>query len=205
MRFIILILTSIALFSCKKGTAEFHIKGQVSDDTFSGALTGATLRLYKIEAGSLNESLIKSAVIDNSGAYSFTFERDKAESYRLELSKSNYFSVTKEIAFSSLTTEEDNIVNISSTAKSWVDLHFVHNNGLASDELTFIKQEGKQDCDECCGTSSVTLIGNIDTTIRCINDGNTTYSFLWTYNNGSPAIESITTTPFDTVELLLNY
>ena len=205
MRYFLITFIVISLLGCKKGNAEFLLKGQVTDETFSGALSGATLRLYEVEAGSLNESLIKSVIIDNSGAYSFTFERSKAESYRLELSKPNYFTVRKDISFSSLSTEEDNIVSISSTAKSWVDLHFVHNNGQASDVFTYTKQEGKQGCVECCAITTVTLTGNVDTTIRCINDGNTTYSYLWTFNNGGYTIESITTTPFDTVELLLNY
>ncbi|MBL4862063.1 MAG: carboxypeptidase regulatory-like domain-containing protein [Crocinitomicaceae bacterium] len=142
---------SLCLFlcvACKKGKADFTLKGSVSDNTFSTALTGATIKIYEIEAGGGETNLLASSTINSDGNYSFTFPRNKAESYRVEIRKNAYFEQDIEIPFSNLTIEEDNVRNFSSTAKSWVKLRFT---STGANNLKYVKQEGKVDCSECCG------------------------------------------------------
>ena len=89
------------------------------------------------------ETLITSTNANSDGDYSFTFDRDKSKKYILKISKNNYFTNEKIILFSSLTIEEENIRNYSTSAKSWVKLHFKNIDPKAEDQLRDIMQEGK--------------------------------------------------------------
>ncbi len=202
----ILSLVIVTITSCKKKEVHFVIKGTITDNSFNTPLTNVTAYLFKIPAGTSQEELVTSTTLSSSGEYSFSILRDKTTSFIVKIEKINYFPIEGAINFSDLTTDHDNVYNFSTTAKSWVNLHFNNSNGISTDELTFTKQSGKVGCAECCTSGEVTLSGAIDTNIYCINDGNSTYSYLYfvtgTSNSG---IRQIATVPFDTVELYLQY
>lgn len=196
----------IIVIACKKKTAHFVIKGTVTDESFSSGLTDAIAYLFKVDASTSQEEQIASSVLTSNGEYSFDIVRDKSTAFIIRVDKSNYFPIEQQVNFSNLSVENDNIYNLSTTAKSWVNLHFKNLNPQSTDELTYTKQQGKNDCSECCGKSEVSLKGSIDTNIYCINDGNTTYSYLYfVTGTTNSAIKQITTIPFDTVELYLAY
>lgn len=207
IKYIFLLLFGFLTFiSCKKKEVYFIIKGTVTDNTFGLPLTDATANLYKITAGTNQEEFVKSISITSNGGFSFNTLRDKATTFIIRIDKTNYFPIEETINFSDLKTDSDNVYNLKTTTKSWVNLHFNNSNGVTTDELTFTKQSGKVGCEECCAASELRLSGAIDTNIYCINDGNTVYSYLYfvtgTSNSG---IRQITTVPFDTVELYLQY
>ena len=206
MRLLYIILCATMLFSCKKGSSNFTIKGTITDTTFNQALSGATLSLYQVPSGTNNSVLISSTTVAADGSYSFTFKRDKMDKYILTVAKNNYFSLSETITFSSLSIEEDNVRNYSTTAMAWVKLHFFNLNPSDLDELDYTKQQGKQTCSGCCPTTEQHLYGAIDTSIYCINDANTVYSYLYSvYGTTDQGIMSVTTTAFDTTELYLSY
>lgn len=201
----ILIISSV-LFSCKKGKADFILSGQISDLTFNQNLSGATIKLYQVKIGTSNEELIGTASIGNDGKYSFKFPRDQMEKYLLKVTKNNYFEIEETIYFSDLTTKEDNVRNFGTTAKSWVKLTFKNNNPLPDDHFRYIKQEGKENCTECCSAEEQNYYGALDTAIYCINDGNTYYSYYyWVVGTANQGIKAVNTSAFDTVELNLTY
>lgn len=207
MRQIIKILILLLLIlSCKKGKGEFILKGSVQDNTFNTSLSGATVKLFQVPIGTTDMILIGTTTISSDGNYEFSFSREKMERYVIRVTRQNYFQIEEDIYFSSLSLENENIRNYSTTAKSWVKLRFVNLSPSASDVLGYIKQDGKQDCAECCSKDQQYLYGVIDTAIFCINDANTPYSYFYyvsgTSNNG---IKSVITTAFDTTELLLQY
>ncbi len=200
------ICTGLSLTACKKKELEFTIRGTVTDATFQQGLSGATVKLYKQTISSSAETLIQTTNTDGSGAYSFTFKRDQSESYRVEIQKNNYFDGGGEILFSSLSTEDDNIRNYSTTAKSWVRLVFQNVAPAGpSDEIIFSPSQGKTGCAECCTSAARTLTGVVDTFFVCINDGNATYSYSYNVSGSGSGTESIVTVPFDTVELVKQY
>ena len=134
------------------------------------------------------------------------FSRNKAESYVISVRKGGYFDIDKTVSFSELSIKEDNVVHLSTTAKSWVKLRFINTNPSPTDHLRYLKQKGKINCEECCSADEQNLIGNSDTTIYCINDGNATYSYnYWVLGTTISGSKSVTTNAFDTTELLLNY
>ncbi len=207
MRFSFLFILSISLLiSCSKKKAEFTIKGTVSDATFSNSLQGALVRLYQIPVGSTDEQLIGTYSTDAQGNYSFSFAREKMEKYLMKIEKNLYFSQEEIVYFSELSLEEDYIRNSSTTAMSWAKLTFVNDNPSPSDHLQFIKQNGKANCAECCPITYQDYYGALDTSIYCINDGNTNYSYLyWVLGTSNQGTQNVFTTAFDTVEVVLNY
>lgn len=204
MRFLLLVLVAVlvALPSCKKGKADFTLKGVITDSTFDTPLTGGKVYLYEVEAGGGATNLIGSATIGSDGTYSFTFPRNAVESYTVVIEKNGYFEVEASIPLSDMTIEEDNVYNFATTAKSWAALRFVTNDPLGA--LTYTKQSGKTNCLECCANESKTIYGAIDTIIYCPNDGNTTYSYSYS-TNGIFGIKQATTTAFDTTTITLSY
>lgn len=194
------------IFSCNKGKGEFVLTGQIQDETFDQPLSGATVKLYQVPVGTSQLTLIGSQSTDLDGKYHFTFSRDKMEKYILKVSKNNYFDMERSIYFSSLTLEEENIRNYGTTAKAWVKIHLLNQNPQLGDQLIYIKQQGKSECEECCTGGTHYFNGAIDTTFYCINDGNTTYSFLYSISGTSnSAILDVITSPFDTAEIYLPY
>lgn len=202
-----LALVILLAVSCKKKEIDFTLKGTVTDATFGGGLQGATVKLTKVPAASGAYVVVGNATLGADGSYSFTFERDKAEKYILEISKDRYFGIQHTVNFSEFSTEEPLVKNFSTNAKSWVKLRFVNVSPAAnSDVLKFNKQEGKTGCPECCTTDAHYLYGIVDTTFTCVNNGNTTYSYYYNVQ-GTPVqgIESVVTVPFDTVTIFKEY
>lgn len=194
-------------FGCKKkGKADFTLKGVITDGTFTTPLANADVFLYETIAGQSTSSLIGQTTTNSFGEYSFTFPRNSAESYYLSSSKQDYFPLEKTIYFSDLTIEEDNIRDYTTTALSWVRLRFINQSPNVSDVLQYSRQIGKINCSTCCSAGVNYLNGAIDTSIYCVNDGNTTYQYQYsvagTTNNG---VKSATTVAFDTTEIFLQY
>ncbi len=194
------------LSSCSKKNAGFTVKGSVNDATFSQSLQGATVKLYQIPVGSTDEQLIGTCTTDSQGNYSFSFPREKMEKYRLTITKNLYFSKEEVIYFSELSLEEDYIRNSSTSAMAWAKLTFHNQNPSGADHFQYIKQNGKANCPECCPTTYQDYYGSLDTSIYCINDGNTNYSYLyWVLGTSTQGTQTVYTTAFDTVEVVLNY
>lgn len=202
----ILLITSAFLSGCKKGKSDFTLTGIVNDTTFDQPLSGTTVKLYEVEAGGGNQTLLGSVSVGSDGKYSFTFPRNKVENYILSIQKNQYFDNQIIIPFSSMTIKEDNVRDISTTAKSWAKITLLNINPQASDHLAIVKQQGKNDCTECCSMEQVDFYGAIDTSFYCANDGNTTYQFFYQLVGTSiQGLKTGTTVAFDTTEIILQY
>lgn len=206
MRFILACFIFGLIISCEKGTGNFTIKGTITDATNQSGLQGAEIKIYKVPIASTQEILISTAVIGSDGSYTFTFPREKMERYVLHVDKVNYFELTEDIYYSSLSLKNDNVRNYSTKAKAWIALHFINSNPQATDHLQYIKQDGLQGCTACCPNSEQNYFGALDTTIYCINNGNEIYSvYYWVLNSSNQGLLSAVTTAFDTTEIILNY
>ncbi len=205
MRFFYLLLF-ICSVSCSKKISKYTLSGTIRDSSLDENLSNATISIYKKLQGNSFETLIGTSSTNSQGQYSFTFDRDKSEKYILKISKDKYFSTEETILFTSLTIEGNNIRNYSTTAKSWVKLHFKNIDAKPEDQLRYMKQEGKVSCDECCPIDYQYIYGSADTSIYCINDGNTSYSYIYAViGTSNQAIKSVKTIPFDTTEIYLEY
>lgn len=200
--FILLLLAAFSFSACKKGKANFTLKGVISDSTFSTGLSGAKVDIYEVMAGGSDANLLGTQTLGSDGSYSFTFPRNAAESYIIQIRKDNYFDQNIVLPFSELTIEEDNVRNYSTTAKAWAGLHFVTTN--SSSVLKFTRQQGKSGCDECCLPGETVISGAIDTILYCPNDGNSIYSYSYVAN-GVFGVKQVTTVAFDTSYVTLTY
>ena len=207
MKFIpILSLAILMLFSCKKGAGTFTLKGKISDLTFNSGLDSAELKLYKVPVGSPTEILIETITLGADGSYSFEFPRERMEKYILRVTKNSYFTIDETIYYSDLSIENENVRNYVTTAKSWVELRFLNTNPLANDQFRYTKQEGYQGCAECCPSTEQIYFGALDTSIYCINKGNTIYSIYYNViGTNNQGIKQVTTVPFDTTQIYFSY
>jgi 5-hydroxyisourate hydrolase-like protein (transthyretin family) len=203
--FVFISIVFLGFSSCKKGKAEVTLKGVVTDTSFGLPLSGASIEIYQVESGSSDE-LIGQSTTNANGEYSFVFDRDQTESYRITSSKANYYDLDESISFSDITIEEDNVYNFSTTAKSWVSLNFTNSGGVSTDQLKYIKQSGKSGCGTCCPDDPQFLNGLIDTTIIYANDGNSLFSYQYfVVGTSDQGLKSATTTAFDTTAINLVY
>lgn len=199
-------LVLLLLFRCNKGAGTFTLEGVITDASFNQPLAGAEVSLYGIAAGNNQYAMIASAVTGADGKYSFTFDRTRTEKYTLYVKKNLYFEQEEEVYYSQLKLKETNIRNISTTAKSWVEIKIFNNNAANNDHLQFLRQQGKTGCSECCFSGTNHLYGFQDTSIFCINDGNSLYSIEYAvFGTSNTGILGVTTTPFDTTVLNLTY
>lgn len=201
------LLVLLAFGSCKKKNITYVVEGTVTDNSFSQPLSGATVSLYKASGSTfIQGTLLESTTTGSDGKYHFEIERDKTEAYVIVIEKNNYFGTSANFTQEGLDAENSNTRNFGLYAKSWVKLRFTNLNPAPTDQLKYIRQSGKSDCEECCPGGDQFLYGAVDTAIYCINDGNTTYSYYyWVLNTQVNGPKSIVTVPFDTVELVLNY
>jgi hypothetical protein len=194
------------LSACDKGAGEFSISGTINDGTFQTSLVGAEIALYKIPLASNNEQFIESQTIGSDGKYHFTVPRERMEKYILRITKNLYFPIEKTIYFSELKLKEENIIDLVTWAQSWVELKFINQNPLSMDHFRYIKQAGYASCAECCPSTEQDFYGAVDTSIYCVNKGNTIYSLLyWVLNTPNQGYLEANTTAFDTTQIYLNY
>jgi hypothetical protein len=204
--FIFLIAISLTLLSCKKGAGTFTLKGQINDLTFNSPLSDTWIKLYKVPIGTSNLIIQDSLLLNQDGQYQFSFPREQIEKYVIKISKPGYFEINEDIYFSSLTLENDNLRNFETKAKAWVGITLLNENPEPNDILTYIKQDGLQDCTECCPSNEQVFYGELDTTIFCINNGNENYSIFYNVQ-GTTIVDIISqsTPPFDTAYINITY
>lgn len=208
-KLISLFITTLLLgvFGCKKQTPTFQISGTLSEKSLNSVLSGATITFYKIKAGTSTITKIASTQTNSDGTYSIEFDRDQSESYYAIAEKENYFDSELSILFEGLKVGEENTINFDIYAKSWVKIRLENLTPETNDYITISKQEGKKNCIECCDFFEQTIT-NTDTIFYCINNGNSSYSILYTSfgdNQVKTAIKGITTSSFDTTELYISF
>ncbi|PHR46688.1 MAG: hypothetical protein COA32_09395 [Fluviicola sp.] len=202
-----ILLLIIFISSCKKDELSFTIKGQVSDLTLSGNLSGATVKLYSFPLGSTLGVFENSVSTDAQGNYSFELEHDKYEKIQLVLEKGDYFEIIDDISFSNLSTTDDNVLNYGMEAKAWTKFIIKNQQPTsAQDEFKLFKNSGKIDCAECCNNGYTYYYGAVDTVVYCANGGNRYMSFFyWVNGNEDNGNDSVYNTPFDTTSYEFYY
>lgn len=194
------------LFSCKKSSGDFTIKGKITDNTFNKGLNDATIELYKVQVATNNKIFVASQTLGSDGSYSFTFPREQIEKYIIQVKKNLYFPIESMVYYSELELGKETIRDYSTGAKSWVELRFLNNNPNTNDHFRYIKQEGYSGCATCCPTTEQNYYGALDTSLYCINQGNTPYSiYYWVIGTSTQGLEKVTTTPFDTSLIFIQY
>jgi hypothetical protein len=207
-----LFLSSFCVFlstiSCKRGVASFTLSGIITDDSFQQGLVGAEVKLYKVPIGTSTKILIDSLILGIDGKYEFNFPRDKSEKFILTASKNNYFEITDDIPFSSLTPSTNNTRNYNTKAMSWVEMRFVNSSILPNETFRFMKTSENSNCEECCPGGLIDLVEQSYYSRTCVNNANSLFSLdYWIINGNSSQYghKEVTPAPFDTSLILVNY
>ncbi|MEY4804153.1 MAG: hypothetical protein RL331_672 [Bacteroidota bacterium] len=205
-RLLTILCLSYMLLGCEKGTGSFVFTGTVSDLTFKQGLEGAQIKLYKVPIGTSDEIFVQNITLSSTGAYKFEVPRERMERYILRVQKDLYFPIEKEVYYSELSIQSDNIFDLNTKAQSWAKIHFKNLNPNPTDHFRYIKQEGLAACASCCPSTTQDFYGPLDTTFYCLNNGNTTYSlFYWEMNTSNNGQKSTFTTAFDTTLIEVIY
>ncbi|MFN5981824.1 MAG: carboxypeptidase-like regulatory domain-containing protein, partial [Fluviicola sp.] len=110
--FVSSLIVVLLSFSCKKNI-DYTIKGQITDSSLGGNLSGATVELYSYSKGSVTGELMQTTQTDSQGNYSFTFDRDRYDKLEVKIVKANYFTDSKTVLFSELSNKEDYIIDLN--------------------------------------------------------------------------------------------
>ena len=197
---------SYMLLGCEKGTGSFVFTGTVSDLTFNQGLEGAQIKLYKVPIGTSDEIFVQNITLSSTGTYKFEVPRERMERYILRVQKDLYFPIEKEVYYSELSIQSDNMFDLTTNAQSGATIHFKNLNPHPPDHFRYIKQEGLAACASCCPSTTQDFYGALDTTFYCLNNGNTTYSlFYWEMNTPNNGQKSTFTTAFDTTLIEVIY
>jgi len=194
---------AIVSFACKKGQSDLSLTLTLSNSSYGGMVEGAIITVKKVISGSGEVVSVGSFTSNSSGQFSFTTKRDKFDYLIVNIEKQHYFSREEKIFMSDLNANDVNSIGYALTAKSWAAIHL---KSTGASTINIQKNGGKSDCAECCPSTMQYFSGPIDTTLYCINDANTMYSFVYFINGGASSGEKSAITNFaDTTELLLEF
>ena len=175
---VLIILGTIGLSStvqgCKKKVVVYTVKGKLTDNSFNKGLAGVQLRVDINAAGSSLNVKHTDLTTDASGNYSFEIERSRFTKIIISGVPDNYFEFEKSIFLDELDADNENTLDLETTAKSWVRLVFDNSDGTENDEIRYIRTAGKKDCTDCCLEGQKQVFGNGVQTEICINDGEKT-------------------------------
>lgn len=204
----LLFLSFIIFLSCKNDEPlTFTLKGSVKDGVTNEFLNDGKVSVYSIPASSNVLKFEGSTTIASNGSYEITIDRDQYTGIEIVIDKPGYFESVKKVKFSELNATEDNIVPLTSTAKSWIRFN-VKNilNPSSNDEFKFLKNYGKLNCTECCENGYTFFYGEVDTNIICINDGDDYFGYYyWVNGNQIFVSDSVQTPKFDTLVINVEY
>lgn len=189
--------------SCKKKDIKYTINGTVTDLSFNTPLANATITISTSSISSPSEIVKATLTTDASGYFEYELDREKIQNVRISVNKMNYFSDGTLTTLDNLSLDNDNVFNYNVYAKSWVRLHFVSD---GTKDLKYYKLTGKNNCEECCPTGEMHMVNAVDSSVICINNGNSPYKIYYEVVGGSNHGEmEVITAPFQTTEILINY
>ena len=178
-------LIFITIFSCKRKEEHIFVIGQTYDNEQNVPIQNVKVVLYgrKIESGSWSSTYTKlgSDVSDAQGSYSIDIENIKASDFKIELTKDNYYSHAVEYKTDDI-SKGNNVFNFGLHSIAFVKLYIKNSNPATNQDLFTYKK--------CKTYGAFNLI--IKYTVRKNNE-------IKEY------VDSVLTTPFDTITHNINY
>jgi hypothetical protein len=178
------ILAVFVLTSCKKNKDEIEISGRVFDSSNNQYLADAKVKLggNGVQSGVYTPGFtdIASVQTDANGNFSFTVKKDKSDSFRLTVSKDQYFPQVFEFSsavFSQSSTFTKDI-EMPATGTLQVRIRNAYPDDY-DDKIVFYFSNSDLVCLECCTNTHRTGNGpTFDTTITCKFYGNSNIVLL---------------------------
>jgi hypothetical protein len=206
----LLVLLVAVVSSCKKEPIQYVFEGTVTESVSNSALGGVDVtvsqRVYDGNVASSFFNTAGSSTTASAGTYHINFDREKVVEFKIELTKDGYFEQEEIIVSGDIVPEDPNIYDYTMEPKSWIRFNLMNFGGLTTDDFTMIHFNFREACDGCTTNGYFHYYGQVDSTFTFTTTGGvyTRYSYL---NPGATMYnhDSVYTTPFDTVDVNINY
>lgn len=207
-----LLLIAVLYFnSCKKNDPiQYTFGGIVTESVNHSALEGVSVtisqRVYNDNVASSFFNTAGTATTSGDGTYEISFDREKVIEFKIRMMKSGYFSSESIISSSEVSTDETKIVNEELEPQAWIKVHLKNIGGVSTDIFTMIHYNFRENCDGCSTNDYHYFEGIVDSTFTITTTGG--FYTKFSYKNPGAASyiqDSVYTTPFDTVEVNINY
>ena len=210
-----LMCSMLLLNSCKKEdqTPDLTIAGKILDSTTGAAVGSASVRLSQkvVSEGTFSSIFQPIATVNSSssGRFEFTFPREAATEYRLEVEKDNFFNRTIYINPDNVTIGSAYTSNVGIAPMAWAKWVLFNQNPVASDdEVSFQYLNANFSC-ACCTNEESSFMGmNVNESGKCLLEGNFNLKYRYTVHKDTlnlSVIDSVVCAPFDTTFITINY
>lgn len=202
--FLFLGISMMLIASCKKNNITYTFSGQVTTSETGSGLSGVDINVYQVifssSAANSNFQFAGSTITDASGNYTVTIDREKVIDFKLNMDKDGYFKKDFIIPSSDVTTDEENIWNHEMDPESWVVFNITNGTPVVDDQLTFVKYNFREDCQDCGTNEYLYFEGEVDTTLKYRTTGGVYARFSYKDELSSTIVfDSVLTVPSDTV------
>lgn len=213
--FTIIIFLSLFFVTCKKNKDNIiEFQGNVTLSGSSAPAVGVTVKLQFQDVNNNTFSNVyrtaATAVTDNNGNFTMSFENPSALNYKWVLSSSSYFGFETNQDPSQISNSEINTKNFTISPVSYFSMR-IKNDFMTSSSDSILYQNASESygCSTCCSNDILTFTGaSVDTTFICKRVGGTFIKFSWFVTLGSttmPYQDSVICQPFDTTFYTISY
>ena len=207
---IIILILSLS-HSCKKDEDKNTVSGNVTNSISGNSISSGTAFLYgqKVSSGTWNASytLLGQSSIEG-GSFKIEIDVENITSYRLDISKTNFFK--KEVFYTS-DNFTDNSLNSNYSIDPSADVTIIVNNTSpknSDDYLKYTIKQGYAEYDDACGESREFHGQTVTDTSVCkvIGDQEVTFSIVWEKDNdgGTKEVKKYCASGENT-EIIINY
>jgi len=217
MKYILnIFLAACLLFvTCKKNKDNtIVVEGNVTMEGNGSPASGVTVKLQYQDVNNNTFSNVyrtaATAVTDNNGHYSMSFENPSALNYKWVLSSDSYFGFEISQDPSTISISETNIKNFTISPVAFFSMH-IKNEFMtsSSDSITYQNTSESYGCSSCCSNAILSFTGaSVDTTFICKRIGGSEIKFSWFVTLGSTTMsyrDSLVCSPFDTTYYNISY
>ncbi|MBN2745662.1 MAG: hypothetical protein JXR34_02965 [Bacteroidales bacterium] len=207
-------IISIMLFSCAKKERTITIEGQVDDPSFNQKANGVKVLLKSagVQSGVYTSTYltIGEATTGSDGKFKMELTVAKSSGYRLNLSKSDYFSVQRDIATDVLEAEDNYTIHFNIYPKATIHLEVKNTTPQGNDDaINYHFTNIDEDCTTCCNNEMTYGVGPLyQNATECELRGNKMLKLEWVVKkNGNQKLyqDSIWIEPFITNYYSINF
>jgi hypothetical protein len=211
MRFLYFLILIVVFVSCKKDPIKYVLLGNTSDLNSGSSINQVLVKISQkeVNVNVLNPNFLPvgETYTDINGDYSFIFDREKILELKFELKSDNYYSTSKTINSSELSTENDNVFDFKMESRAWIKIRLINDFAEQSEQLNFYKHNVREDCPDCCSTGyTIVTHQTPDTTFICPVVGDLPFKYSYgEVQAGTSVTDSIYCTKGDTTNLVIIY
>ncbi|NTW31846.1 MAG: carboxypeptidase regulatory-like domain-containing protein [Bacteroidetes bacterium] len=204
---ILLLPITVFFNSCKKDKSSIIINGSVYDPNIKIYIADAsvTISTSKVSSGFYNSNYsdIASTTTDANGNFTFKFDKELSNGYRIFISKNKYFDLTVDISGNDFQAGNTYTPVYEIFPVGYLKLHVKNNTPFDdNDFIAYSYTFGFLSCYECCSNIVNKAYGeNYDVTTKCKTYGSQNVVIGWhvtKHGNDIAYNDTVFCSPFDT-------